>query len=187
MSYNKTEQPPAEGAEEFLLAQRNGNDAPITVAISPEGWVFKMIVRAMEKFATLHAQRIAEGAEEILPTAYEWHNYKTGHCYVDYIPHLDAKEGYVKTPLYTTIHAQRLAEKMVEEKLKYNKVIQQRDELREALVEMIWQFGYRGTYEGRGNLHSGGLSALESAFDALGISDPITILDFEAAIKNTDG
>ena len=68
-----------------------------------------------------------------------------------------------------------------------SELLQQRDELREALVEMIWQFGYRGTYEGRENLHSGGLSALESAFDALGISDPITILDFEAAIKNTDG
>lgn len=60
----------------------------------------------------------AEGAGEIQPTAYEWHNYKTGHSYVDYIPHLDAKEGYVKTPLYTALHAQRLADRMVSERLK---------------------------------------------------------------------
>lgn len=52
--------PPAEGAEEFLLAQRNGNDNPITVAISPEGWIFKMVVKAMERFATLHAHKIAD-------------------------------------------------------------------------------------------------------------------------------
>jgi len=32
-----------------------------------------------------------------------------------------------------------------------------------------------------------GLSALEDAFDALGLSDPITVEDFEAAIKNTEG
>jgi hypothetical protein len=58
--YFRVSLPPAEGAEEFLLAQRNGNDDPITVAISKDGWVYKMIVRAMGKFATLHAQRIAE-------------------------------------------------------------------------------------------------------------------------------
>jgi len=58
-------------------------------------------------------QPTAEGAEEILPTAYEWHNLKTGHCYVDYVPHLDAKEGYTKIPLYSTLHAQKIADKMV--------------------------------------------------------------------------
>ena len=68
-----------------------------------------------------------------------------------------------------------------------SELLQQRDELREALAEMIWQFGYRSTYEGREVLHTGGLSALESAFGALGLSDPIALLDFEAAIKNTDG
>jgi len=67
-----------------------------------------------------------------------------------------------------------------------SELLRQRDELRELLVDMVNQFAYRGTYEGRENLHTGGLSALESAFDALGISDPITVLDFEAAIKNTD-
>lgn len=60
----------------------------------------------------------AEGAEEILPAAYEWHNIKTGHCYVDYVPHLDAKDGYTKTPLYSTLHAQKIADKMVEERLR---------------------------------------------------------------------
>jgi len=73
------------------------------------------------------------------------------------------------------------------EKAKYDEAVRHRDELREALIDMVSQFAYRGTYEGRENLHTGGLSALESAFDALGLSDPITILDFDAAIKNTDG
>lgn len=36
--------------------------------------------------------------------AYEWHNYKTGHCYVDYVPKKDMGEenGYTKIPLYKT-------------------------------------------------------------------------------------
>jgi hypothetical protein len=36
------------------------------------------------------------------PTAFEWHNYETGHCYVDYVPHqgMDEKDGYTKMPLY---------------------------------------------------------------------------------------
>jgi hypothetical protein len=36
------------------------------------------------------------------PVAYEWHNLKTGHCYVDYIRHPDLEfDGeYTKTPLY---------------------------------------------------------------------------------------
>ena len=70
--------------------------------------------------------------------------------------------------------------------LQPSELLQQRDELREALAEMVWQFGYRSTYEGRESLHTGGLSALESAFDALGLSDPIALLDFEAAIKTTE-
>ena len=33
---------------------------------------------------------------------FEFHNYKTGHCYLDYIPHKnqDEKDGYTKIPLY---------------------------------------------------------------------------------------
>ena len=67
-----------------------------------------------------------------------------------------------------------------------SELLQQRDELREALIDMVNQFAYRPTFEGRENLHTGGMSALESAFDALGLSDPITVLDFEAASKNTE-
>ena len=36
------------------------------------------------------------------PIAFEWHNFDTGHSYVDYIPHVnkDEKDGYKKRPLY---------------------------------------------------------------------------------------
>lgn len=60
------------------------------------------------------------------------------------------------------------------------------DELKDSLVDMVNQFAYRGTYEGRENMHTGGLSALEDAFATLGLSDPITLIDFYAAIKNTE-
>ena len=68
-----------------------------------------------------------------------------------------------------------------------SELLRQRDELREALADMVSQFAYEGTKNGEGVMRTGGLSALESAFDALGLSDPITVLDFEAAIKNTEG
>ena len=67
-----------------------------------------------------------------------------------------------------------------------SELLRQRDELKGALVDMVNQFAYRGTYEGRENMHTGGLSALEDAFAALGLSDPITVMDFEAAIKSTE-
>ena len=73
------------------------------------------------------------------------------------------------------------------EKAKYDEAVRQRDELREALIDMVWQFAYEGTKNGEGVMYAGGLSALEGAFSALGLSDPITVEDFEAAIKNTDG
>ena len=63
-----------------------------------------------------------------------------------------------------------------------SELLWQRDELKEALIDMVWQFAYTGSK----GYHTGGLSALEGAFDALGLSDPITILDFEAAIKKTE-
>ncbi len=81
-------------------------------------------------------QPTAEGAEEILPTAYEWHNLKTGHCYVDYVPHLDAKEGYTKIPLYSTLHAQKIADKMVE-------WISVKDKLPEEHEDVLCYNGYR--------------------------------------------
>ena len=127
----------------------------------------------------------AEGAEEILRTY--WFGIVDKRLDLPKTYDRVFKVTVAAMHEFASLHAQRLAEKMVEEKLKYNKVIQQRDELKEALAEMIWQFGYRSTYEGRESLHTGGLSALESAFGALGLSDPIALLDFEAAIKNTDG
>ncbi len=69
----------------------------------------------------------------------------------------------------------------------YDEAVRQRDELREALADMVNQFAYEGTKNGEGVMRTGGLSALEDAFVALGLSDPITVEDFEAAIKNTDG
>lgn len=40
--------------------------------------------------------------ETVTPIAYEFHNYNTGHCYVDYHEKLDMgeKDGYTKIPLY---------------------------------------------------------------------------------------
>lgn len=39
---------------------------------------------------------------DYFPTAYEWHNKYTGHCYVDYMAHpgQDNDDGYTGTPLY---------------------------------------------------------------------------------------
>lgn len=70
---------------------------------------------------------------------------------------------------------------------KYDELLRQRDELREALADMVSQFAYEGTKNNVAVMHTGGLSALEDAFVALGLSDPITVEDFEAAIKNTEG
>ena len=67
-----------------------------------------------------------------------------------------------------------------------SELLRQRDELREALISMMWQFAYYGTKNNVAVMHTGGLSALEDAFVALGLSDPITVEDFEAAIKNTE-
>ena len=41
-----------------------------------------------------------------------------------------------------------------------------------ALIDMLWQFAYRGEKGRRRTLHSGGLSALEHAFGAVGWRDP---------------
>jgi len=42
----------------------------------------------------------------------------------------------------------------------------------EVLEDMVWQFGYRGVKNNQPVIHTGGLSALESAFEALGWDDP---------------
>lgn len=46
------------------------------------------------------------------------------------------------------------------------------DDTRDALIGMVWQLAYRGTRRGKLILYTGGLSALEYAFDVLGYSDP---------------
>ena len=44
--------------------------------------------------------------EEPIPVVYEWHNYSTGHCYVDYVAHegQDENNGYTKKPLYYVMY-----------------------------------------------------------------------------------
>ena len=44
--------------------------------------------------------------------------------------------------------------------------------MKEALEDMVMQFGYRGVANKRPMITTGGLSALESAFEALGWDDP---------------
>lgn len=46
------------------------------------------------------------------------------------------------------------------------------DKCREALESMVLQFGNRGTKNGKPTLYTGGLSALEDAFEALGWDNP---------------
>ena len=43
---------------------------------------------------------------------------------------------------------------------------------KEALEDMVFQFGYRGVRNGKPMIWTGGLSALESAFEALGWDEP---------------
>ncbi len=45
-------------------------------------------------------------------------------------------------------------------------------DLREALEDMVWQFGFKGSKGRSPILYTGGLSALEGAFEALGWNDP---------------
>ena len=63
------------------------------------------------------------------------------------------------------------------ERAKYDDAVRQRDELKEALADMVNQFAYEGTKNGEGVMRTGGLSALEDAFVALGLSDPITVYE----------
>lgn len=48
-------------------------------------------------------------------------------------------------------------------------------ELRDVIEDMVYQFGYSGVKDGQPTLGSGGLSALDGAFDALGWSNPYII------------
>lgn len=58
---------------------------------------------------------------------------------------------------------------------------------KEALEAMVWQFAYRDTKDGQPILFSGGLSALEDAFNALGYDDPKFIDDLGGIICDVDG
>jgi hypothetical protein len=51
------------------------------------------------------------------------------------------------------------------------------DDYREALEDMVFQFAYRSMRGTHRILHTGGLSALECAFSALGWDDPYVVLD----------
>jgi len=67
-----------------------------------------------------------------------------------------------------------------------SELLKQRNELREALIEMIEQYAYSGEKKGVPLIHTGGMSALEGAFDVLGLTDPMPITEFENAIKSTE-
>ena len=43
---------------------------------------------------------------------------------------------------------------------------------KDALIDMVWQFAFRGAKNQKLILHTGGLSALEGAFNVLNWSDP---------------
>ena len=58
---------------------------------------------------------------------------------------------------------------------------------REALEDMVWQFGYRGVKNKRPVIHTGGLSALEGAFEALGWDDPRYLPDAEGYCCEIEG
>lgn len=51
------------------------------------------------------------------------------------------------------------------------------NELLDALYSVVWQFGYRGVRSGQAIISTGGLSALEEAFDVLGWDDPHIVDD----------
>lgn len=46
------------------------------------------------------------------------------------------------------------------------------EEIKDALESIVWQYGYRGVKDGKPTLYTGGMGALEQAFDALGWDDP---------------
>lgn len=58
---------------------------------------------------------------------------------------------------------------------------------KDALEEMVWQFGYRGVKDGRPTIWTGGLSALEGAFEALGWDDPHYLPDAEGYCCEIEG
>lgn len=58
-----------------------------------------------------------------------------------------------------------------------NRTAPTNEQLREALEDMVYQFGYDCSKNGRPAIFTGGLSALEGAFEVLGWDDPYVIPD----------
>jgi len=54
------------------------------------------------------------------------------------------------------------------------------DKIKSALESMVWQFGHHSVKDGKPIIWTGGLSALEEAFEALGWQDPKIIEDCDA-------
>ena len=58
---------------------------------------------------------------------------------------------------------------------------------KDALEGMVWQFGYRGVRDNKPTIWAGGLSALESAFEALGWENPHYLPDAEGYCCEIEG
>lgn len=58
---------------------------------------------------------------------------------------------------------------------------------KEALEDMVWQFRHRGTKNNQPVIYTGGLSALEGAFEALGWDDPHYLPDAEGYCCEIEG
>lgn len=54
------------------------------------------------------------------------------------------------------------------------------EEIEQALESMVWQFAYRGVKDSKLALFTGGLSALEEAFSALGWDNPHVVEDTDS-------
>jgi hypothetical protein len=52
-------------------------------------------------------------------------------------------------------------------------------ELRDALEDMLYQFAYKGVHNKTAVLSTGGLSALEDAFEVMGWDDPHPVPEIE--------
>ncbi len=61
------------------------------------------------------------------------------------------------------------------------------EDYRESLEGMVWQFAYRGqTKAGAPTLWTGGLSALELAFETLGWPDPKPFPEYQCGTSGCD-
>jgi len=60
-------------------------------------------------------------------------------------------------------------------------------DLRESLESMVWQYGFRGVRDGKPVIHTGDMSALEEAFEALGWEDPHPVPDVDGLVCDVEG